>query len=98
MRKLMAASAWLPAFVLMHALAPVALAAPVTHTVVIDGMAYSPAVTKVKQGDRITWVNKDFFAHRDRRRSQVRFGRDRDRKDMDVHGQRSGQAGLRLHS
>jgi plastocyanin len=48
---------------LMLAVAPLAGAAPVTHTVVIQGMAYEPAVIKVKKGDRITWTNKDLFPH-----------------------------------
>lgn len=33
------------------------------HTIVIDGVAYSPAVLTVKRGDTVTWVNKDPFPH-----------------------------------
>ena len=34
-----------------------------THTVVIDGVRYSPATLTVKRGDTVTWVNKDPFPH-----------------------------------
>jgi plastocyanin len=34
-----------------------------THTVVIDGVSYSPATLTVKRGDTVTWVNKDPFPH-----------------------------------
>jgi plastocyanin len=37
--------------------------APKKHTVVIDGTRYEPAALTVKQGDSITWVNKDPFPH-----------------------------------
>jgi len=33
------------------------------HTVVIEGMAFSPATLHVRRGDRITWVNKDLVPH-----------------------------------
>lgn len=34
-----------------------------THTVIIEGAAYQPAVTVVKRGDTVVWVNKDPFPH-----------------------------------
>jgi plastocyanin len=34
-----------------------------THTVVIEGMKFTPSTITVKSGDSITWVNKDFFPH-----------------------------------
>jgi len=34
-----------------------------THTVKIDGTAYSPAEVAVALGDRVVWVNRDPFAH-----------------------------------
>ena len=33
------------------------------HTVVIDGMAYTPATLHVKRGDRVVWVNRDLVPH-----------------------------------
>ena len=63
MRNYSAAIAWCIACLLLQACARPAAAAPVKHSVVIEGMAYVPAVVKVKKGDRITWVNKDFFPH-----------------------------------
>lgn len=40
-----------------------ALAAPTTHTVVIDKMKFGPVPAKVHVGDTILWVNKDMFQH-----------------------------------
>jgi plastocyanin len=40
-----------------------AYAAPATHTVVIEGMAFQPAVIEVKAGDTIVWQNKDVVPH-----------------------------------
>ena len=40
-----------------------ALAKGTAHTVVIDGVQYSPATVTVKRGDSVTWVNKDPFPH-----------------------------------
>jgi plastocyanin len=40
-----------------------ALAAPKTHTVVIEAMQFSPQVLEVSPGDTIVWVNKDAFPH-----------------------------------
>ena len=36
---------------------------PVTHTVTVDAMLFSPADLTVKPGDSIVWVNKDIVAH-----------------------------------
>jgi plastocyanin len=38
-------------------------AAPATHTVTVENMAFNPASLTVKRGDRIVWVNKDLFPH-----------------------------------
>lgn len=40
-----------------------ALAAPRTHTIVIDAMQFSPATLTVQRGDRVVWVNKDLLPH-----------------------------------
>jgi len=53
---------------LVLALAAVAAAASMaaaaaSHTVVIDGVKYSPETLTVKRGDTVTWVNKDPFPH-----------------------------------
>ena len=34
-----------------------------THTVVIEGMSFQPAVIEVKAGDTIVWENKDIVPH-----------------------------------
>lgn len=39
------------------------LAAPTTHTVVIEGMEFSPKVLEVRAGDTVQWINKDPFPH-----------------------------------
>ena len=36
---------------------------PVTHTVTIEGMQFTPAALTVKKGDTIVWVNKDLVPH-----------------------------------
>ena len=36
---------------------------PVTHTVVMEGTSFEPAALTIRLGDRIEWVNKDFFPH-----------------------------------
>ena len=36
---------------------------PVTHTVTIEGMQFTPAALTVRAGDTIVWVNKDLFPH-----------------------------------
>lgn len=44
------------------ALAADARKAP-THTVTIEGTRFQPEVLKIKVGDTVVWVNKDFFPH-----------------------------------
>ena len=41
----------------------VAVAAPRTHTVVIDKMKFGAIPTNLRVGDVILWVNKDIFRH-----------------------------------
>jgi len=36
---------------------------PATHTVTIDGTAFSPADLTVNAGDTVVWVNKDPYPH-----------------------------------
>jgi len=36
---------------------------PVSHTVTIEAVAFTPASITVKAGDSIVWVNKDPFPH-----------------------------------
>jgi len=36
---------------------------PAPHTVVIEGMQFSPATLTVKVGDKVTWINRDLFPH-----------------------------------
>jgi plastocyanin len=40
-----------------------AVAAPVTHTVTIEAMQFSPQITTVQVGDTVEWINKDPFPH-----------------------------------
>ena len=35
----------------------------VTYTVTIENLQFNPAELTVHRGDRIVWVNKDFFPH-----------------------------------
>ncbi len=56
----------LPVFVLVlfsFGTAMQALAAPKTHTIVIEAMEFSPKVLEVNAGDTVVWVNKDAFPH-----------------------------------
>jgi plastocyanin len=48
---------------LVAALATSAVAAPASHTVVIEGTRFSPEALTVARGDRVVWVNKDPFPH-----------------------------------
>jgi plastocyanin len=34
-----------------------------THTVIIEGMRFTPQTLIVRRGERVTWVNKDLFPH-----------------------------------
>jgi plastocyanin len=53
------------AFALLAVLPAIAAdaAKPVTHTVVMDGVKYTPEALTVKRGDTVVWVNKDPFPH-----------------------------------
>jgi plastocyanin len=42
---------------------PGAIAAPVTHTVVIEAVKFEPETLTVKRGETIVWINKDPFPH-----------------------------------
>lgn len=39
------------------------VAAPTTHTVVIEAMQFSPQVLEIRSGDTVEWINKDGFPH-----------------------------------
>lgn len=39
------------------------LAAPKVHTVVIEGMAFSPSRLELAPGDTVVWQNKDIVPH-----------------------------------
>jgi plastocyanin len=52
-----------PLAVLALAFAAGALAAPARHTVTIEGVKYDPPTVTVKQGDSVTWTNKDPYPH-----------------------------------
>jgi plastocyanin len=45
------------------ALATGATAAPVVHTVTIEGFEFRPPVVAVKQGDIVEWRNRDILPH-----------------------------------
>jgi plastocyanin len=34
-----------------------------THTVIVDGMKFVPALLTVRKGDRVVWKNKDVVPH-----------------------------------
>lgn len=36
---------------------------PVTHTIVIEGMQFTPTRLTIRPGDSVTWVNKEIVAH-----------------------------------
>lgn len=40
-----------------------AVAAPRTHTIIIDKMKFGPVPKNVRAGDVILWVNRDIFRH-----------------------------------
>lgn len=45
------------------AFTPGGLAAPQDHVVTIEGMRFQPDSLVIRQGDRVTWVNKDLVPH-----------------------------------
>lgn len=48
---------------LLAALPGSGLAAPRTHTIVIDKMKFGPVPAGIRAGDIILWVNRDIFRH-----------------------------------
>jgi plastocyanin len=36
---------------------------PATHTVIIEGVQFTPAALTVRAGDAVTWINRDPFPH-----------------------------------
>ena len=36
---------------------------PATHTVIIEGVQFSPAALTVRAGDAVIWINRDPFPH-----------------------------------
>lgn len=38
-------------------------AVPATHTVVMEGVSFQPAVLTIRLGDSVAWLNKDAFPH-----------------------------------
>lgn len=40
-----------------------AIAAPGSHTIVIEAMQFTPQVLEVKAGDTVKWINRDAFPH-----------------------------------
>jgi plastocyanin len=40
-----------------------ASAVPAVHAVIVVGMKFEPQTLSVKRGDKVVWVNKDFFPH-----------------------------------
>jgi plastocyanin len=36
---------------------------PRTHTVTVDATRFQPDILRIKPGDVVVWVNKDFFPH-----------------------------------
>jgi plastocyanin len=36
---------------------------PATHIVIVVGMKFEPETLTVKRGDKVVWVNRDFFPH-----------------------------------
>jgi len=53
----------IPLAVLALAFAAGAFAAPAKHTVTIEAVKYDPPTLTVRQGDTVTWINKDPYPH-----------------------------------
>ena len=56
-----AASAF--AMLVMAGGAAAAAVKPVTHTITIEGTAFSPAALTITRGDSVIWINKDPYPH-----------------------------------
>jgi plastocyanin len=41
----------------------IAAGKPATHTVVMEGVKFTPEMLTVRRGDTVVWVNKDPFPH-----------------------------------
>jgi plastocyanin len=54
---------WSASYLATGALAAGIADKPASHTVIIEGVAYQPAVLVVNRGDTVVWVNKDPFPH-----------------------------------
>jgi plastocyanin len=55
---------WLVGAVLaVEAAAPSKTPTAVTHTIVMENVQFNPQTLIVRRGDRVVWVNKDFFPH-----------------------------------
>jgi len=48
---------------LLASVSSYATAESTVHTVVIEGMKFSPSTLEIKLGDSVVWQNKDFFPH-----------------------------------
>ena len=51
------------ALLCINASTGIAVEHPVVHTVLIEGMSFTPQTLSVRQGDMIVWTNKDPFPH-----------------------------------
>lgn len=38
-------------------------AAPTAHTIIIEGMRFSPETLEIRVGDTVQWINKDIVPH-----------------------------------
>ena len=63
MRATRATRRWLLAAVLATSLVGTAAAAPVVHTVTIDGFEFRPPALTVHKGDVVVWRNSDAVPH-----------------------------------
>lgn len=36
---------------------------PVTHTIIIENMRFSPDTLNIQPGDTVEWINRDMFTH-----------------------------------
>ena len=72
---------------------------PVTHTVTIEAVAFSPPEITVKAGDSIVWVNKDPFPHTvTSQGGRIRFVDHAARSLVDADAVGAGRDELCLHA